>query len=187
MKKSLRRFSVPTPESLAQAALSYLARYAASEGALRRALQNRLRRAALTHSDFAHNAALQKTLHNAIETIIEKHRKSGVLNDAAYAIAKAESLRREGRSRRYIQQALGLKGVHAEIAKAALKAADQDNTDPAEAEIKAARAFARRRRLGVFRAGAADEDRQRKDLDALARAGFSFDIARKVLGAKVRD
>jgi regulatory protein len=187
MKKRLDRVPVPTPESLGYAALSYLGRYAASEGALRRALQNRLRRAALIHPAFARDAALQKILRDVIETIIGKYKKSGVLNDAAYAATKASNLRREGRSRRYIQQALGQKGVRSALTEDALKAVDEDNAGPVEAEIKAARVFARRRKLGIFRLGKADKTRRRKDLAALARAGFSFDTARKALAAALDD
>ena len=171
---------IPTPESLAKTAFSYLGRYAASEGSLRRVLQNRIRRASLSNPVLAKDVAAQKTLRNAIETIIEKHRKLGVLNDASYAAMKAGSLRREGRSRRFIQQKLALKGVGAKLAEVAL--AEIDSEAGPEAELKAARAFAKRRKLGPFRAGITDDDRRRKDLAVLARAGFSFGIAQKALG-----
>jgi regulatory protein len=183
MKKFSRNFVVPTPESLARAAFSYLGRYAASESSLRRALHNRLRRAALAHPAFAQDAEKQAALRDVIEKIIEKHRMSGVLNDAAYAETKVNSLRRAGRSRRFIEFTLSRKGVHADLTHNALTETDGDGGDPAEAEMKAARAFARRRKLGPFRAGTSDENRRRKDLATLARAGFSLDVAKKALSA----
>jgi regulatory protein len=186
MEKFTQFIPVPTPESLARVALSYLGRYAASEGALRRALHNRLRRAMMVHPAFAQDAERQALLRNVIETIIKKHRKSGVLNDAAYAETKVNSLRRAGRSRRYIEHALSRKGVRRDLTETAL-AKSNDDAEQEEAEISAARVFARRRRLGPFRANKNDDDRRRKDLASLARAGFSLDVARKVLGEIIED
>ena len=44
-------------------------------------------------------------------------------------------------------------------------------------------ALARRRRLGPFRLPEQRADRRTKDLAAMARAGFAFDVARKVIDA----
>ncbi len=85
MKKRSRQIFIPTTDSLARAAFRYLGRYAASEASLRRVLVNKIRRAALFHSEFSRDAAKQAELRNDIETIIEKHRKTGALNDTAYA------------------------------------------------------------------------------------------------------
>ena len=49
-------------------------------------------------------------------------------------------------------------------------------------ELKAAAAFARRRRLGPYRTKDREPNRLR-DLAALARAGFAYDLARKVIDA----
>jgi regulatory protein len=176
-----RHIRVPTPESLAKAALNYLGRYAASEASLRRILENRLRRAALHDQTFAANKDVQRHLQNSIENIIERYRKSGALNDAAYAEMKVHSLRRAGRSARAIHQKLGHAGVGKEMIESAL-AGPEDESDPEGAEIKAAVGLARRRRLGPFRPGRGNPTLYRKDLAALARAGFSFDVARQVLG-----
>ena len=51
-------------------------------------------------------------------------------------------------------------------------------------ELQAAIALARRRRLGVYRLAAARADYRDRDLAALARAGFSYDIARRVIEAE---
>ena len=179
--------AVPTAQSLHNVALFYLSRYAASEGGLRRVLQNRLRKAALLHPDFSRDAAKQAELRNAIETIVEKNRKSGILNDAAYASMKAESLRRGGRSRRYILQKLQQKGLAVETIGKALRDADGPEKDGSEAEMKAAYAFAKKRKFGIFRKVKADEARLHKELGSFARAGFSLDVARRVLGKKASE
>ena len=127
-----------------------------------------------------------KTLRAAIENIIAKHKKSGTLNDAAYAEMKTRSLRRAGRSSRAIQRRCVC--AHKGVAKDTIADALADSKDETreEAEMKAADALARRRRLGAYRQKPADKDQFRKDLATMARAGFSLDVARKSIGFGVR-
>lgn len=183
MPRSRRIIKKPTPERLANAALYYLSRYAASEGSLRRVLENRVRRAALADAAFAGDAQAQAALAAAIDKIVEGHKQSGVLNDAAYAEMKVGSLRRSGKSSRRIVQHLAHKGVKAELIAAALM--PEDSEDDAEQEVEAARTFAKKRGFGPFRKGGATQDvkLRAKEIAALARAGFSFDVAKEVLGA----
>jgi regulatory protein len=189
-----RVLKLPTPESLAGAALSYLARNAASEASLRRVLENRLRRAARLDPAFAADRAKREELRSAIDTIVEKHLRLGTLDDAAYAGSRVASLRRAGRSRRFIRLALGKKGVRGALTEDALAAHDEGR-DPHESDLAAARAFAKRRRLGPYRVSrgpslrknSGPEDRKniyRKDLAALARAGFPLETAREALDGK---
>lgn len=182
MKKRQRpALKIPTPASMAHVALHYLSRYAASEASLRRVLQNRIRRVARENSDFVSDLETQSHIRNAIETIIEAHKKTGALNDMAFAETKVNSLRRSGRSKRAIQQKLIQKGVSKETVAAAF--AERDDEDEMNTgELKAARYLAKRRHLGCFRQGETDKARYIKDVAILARAGFSLDTARKVLG-----
>ena len=176
-------YKIPTPQNLANAALHYLGRYAASEASLRQVLRNRLWRAAQQHPGFSDDRDRMTALQGAIEQLIEKYKKLGVLNDAALAEAKVKSLRREGRSCRAIIQKLGMKGISRSLVKSALEK-NADDVSPEEAEINAATILARRRKMGPFRKISADADVRRKDLAAMARAGFSLDIARRVLNAE---
>ena len=184
---------IPTLASLHDAALAYVARYAATEAALRRVLQNRIRKAAYAHPAFAADAAAIAALNTAIEALIDKHRRLGAVNDAAYAGMKAGSLRRAGRSRRFIQQKLAAKGVQADLALAAIEHKDAEQGDVGMggadgAELAAAVTYAKRKRLGVYRMAKppADPLLRRKlalrDLAALARNGFAFGIAQQALG-----
>jgi regulatory protein len=182
--KPRRSVRIPTPESLAQAALRYLARYAASEQSLRQALLNRLRRASLLNENFAANAETQMALRGVIENIIDRHRKAGILNDTAFAAMKTQSLRRSGRSRRAIQRSLSLKGVAAPLIDMAL--ADHED-ECADAEVNAATVLARRRKFGPFRRGEATPEQLRRELAAMARAGFPLDVARRVLQQSVTE
>jgi regulatory protein len=202
VKRSSRRtIALPTPEKLKNAALFYLSRYAASASSLRRVLRNRLRRAAMAHPDFAADRERQAELRDVIERIIATHEKTGAVNDAAYAEMKVAGLRRSGRSGRFIRQKLAERGIAAALAQSALSEHDGD-ADGEEAEIKAALACAKRRRLGPFRKKAKEagkgrtgdkENREedmknaRKDFATLARAGFSAAIIRKILKASADD
>ena len=184
MKKKTRQ--IPTAQSLAKSALHYLERYAASEASLRRVLMNRIRRAAMDNPTFASDAKSQEELRSAIEIILVRHKKTGILNDATFAEVKINSLRRQGRSTRAIQQKLAAKGVPRSIISSALEQ-HADGAPPEEIEFAAAQALARRRKLGPFRQKPADENSNHKDFAVLARAGFSSSIARRVLKAHSED
>jgi regulatory protein len=86
----------------------------------------------------------------------------------------ARRLARSGRSRRATLAHLAAKGVDAETAAAALPAGE-------EAELEAALAFCRRRRIGPFARAAEDAEARRKALGGLARAGFGHAVARQAL------
>jgi regulatory protein len=163
-----------TPRHLENAALWYLARYQATARALERVLLRRVERSARHHgTDAAEGRAF-------IADLIARYRRAGLLDDAAFARARAASLQARGVSQRRIRARLREKGAgEAEIdaALAALAGADPE----ANPDLAAARRTARRRRLGPFRGAAEREARREKDLAALARAGFSYDIARAVI------
>ncbi len=134
----------------------------------------------MDNPDFASDKEGLRQLYAGITQIVEKYKKAGILSDAAYAEMKVDSLRRRGLSRSAIEKKLGMKGVSHTLVSTALKENAAEAT-PEEAELKAARAFAKRKRLGPYRKGLPDQDQRRKDLAALSRAGFSYDIARRVM------
>ncbi len=114
-----------------------------------------------------------------VHALIRRFERSGILDDRRYAEGKALSLRRRGGSARSIRAALKAKGVAGEETDRALQAANEGAV-ATEADLAAARRLSRRRRLGPWRAR--DRARHRlKDLAALGRAGFSYDIARAVI------
>lgn len=174
-----RPVQIPTPESLYQAALFYLGRYAAPAAALRRVLDNKIRRAAVTHPDFAQDHERQSALRQAVENVVMRCAKSGLINDQDYAAMKVSTLRRAGRSRRAIAAKLQGKGLASDLVAATLDLHDDEGN---AADVKAATIYARKRRLGSFRPAATRKDHYRKDTAALARAGFSHDVIRQVLG-----
>jgi regulatory protein len=98
----------------------------------------------------------------------------GAVDDAAFAASRARRLQRSGRSRRATLAHLREKGVDAETAAAALPEGE-------EAELDAALAFCRRRRIGPFAADAPSPEARLKALGVLARAGFGRDVADRAL------
>jgi regulatory protein len=154
------------PDLLERWALHYLGRYASSAENLRRVLTRKARRR--SSEEAAAAAAL-------IDALITRYRKSGLLDDAAYAAARADSLHRRGESLRALRARLAAKGVSAADVANAVSGLQAAAPDP---DLAAACAFARRRRLGPFRLAAADYTRE---LGAFARAGFSRRIAEAVL------
>lgn len=167
----------PNPASLERAALHYLERFASSAENLRRVLSRKVERAARHHEDIDREAAA-----GWIDDLIARYRQSGLLDDKVYAEARTTSLHRRGASARKIRLSLAQKGVAAATVEAALE--ELGERVEGDAELQAAIALTRRRRLGVYRPAAARADYRDRDLAALARAGFSYDIARRVIEAE---
>ncbi len=167
---------IPTPASLHEAALSYLARYAATEAGLRSVLERRVDRwARATPDDRDSVAGRVESLKQEARQIAARLVASGLVNDAAFAQFRAAGLLRSGRSRRAVTARLAAKGVSGDLARAALP------EDP-DAELDAALVLARKRRIGPFRRGEApDLAGKRRELAMLARAGFPQPVAAKAL------
>lgn len=159
--------------SLENAALHYLKRYAATAAQLERVLVRRVDRSLRTHGGDRAEAL------GWVKALLDRLVRGGLVDDSAYAGMKAQSLRAAGRSARVIAQKLRMKGVAANLVQQKLAEATSGLS-----EEEAARIWARKKRLGPFRreAGTREEHRER-DLAALARAGFSFGVAKKVIDA----
>jgi regulatory protein len=114
-----------------------------------------------------------------ISELVERYQGSGVLDDARFARNLASHLNARGKSARAIRQKLAVRGVPEGVASELM--ATRREQEPG-AELEAARAYVRKRRLGPFRKPEEREAHRHKDLASLARQGFSFDIARQALG-----
>lgn len=176
-RKPLKRLQVRkiSAQSLHNIALHYLQRYASSQENLRRVLMRRVIRAAKEHdSDPADGERL-------VDALIQRFRSNGLLDDRRYAEGRAVSLRRRGTSQRLIAQGLRQKGIGEDDIAAALAQINTVRDDDADIEFVTACRLAQRRRLGPFRAAEKRPPYQQRDLATLARAGFAYDIARRVI------
>jgi regulatory protein len=114
-----------------------------------------------------------------VDDIVARFVRSGMVDDRVYAEGRAAALFRRGTAPRAIRAALGAKGVAAPTIEAVLGTLGNGGNP----ELVAATALARRRRLGPFRPAETRAGRRNKDLAALARAGFGYDVARRVIDA----
>jgi len=131
-------------KSVANAALFYLRRYAASRKRLTQVLWRKAKRVKGGSLDEARRV---------IPLVVERMVRAGYLDDERLATATAASLNRAGKSGRMIALKLRLKGLPPR------KISPED-------ELEAARTLVRKRKA---------------DLKKLARAGFSFDVAKRAL------
>jgi regulatory protein len=153
-----------TDASLHNAALRYLERFAASAEMVRRVLQRRVERAAragVTERDVGRGV---------VERVLARLAAAGLLDDGAFAVARVQTLQRQGASTRAIRARLAAQGLAGAAIDDALTTRRADMADPAgDPELQAALRLARRHRM--------------KDLGVMARAGFAGDVARRVIDA----
>ena len=153
----------PSEAALREAALSHLARYATTSAGLVRVLDRRIDRWARAAGPEREQIRDAKTI---ARTVVAKLAELGAVDDAAFALSRARSLTRTGRSRRAIAAHLAERGIAPETAAASLP------TD-AETELAAAVAFTLRRRIGPFRRAPVDQAGRMRELGMLPPAPAS--------------
>ena len=179
----MKRVARPiTAKYLQNAATFYLERYPSTAEGLRRVLNRRVARARMLE------APVMENVKQAIDVIVAKFVDAGVIDDKAFAQTKARSLHRRGTSNRVTRQKLKMAGVAGATLDEAIEGLDVElDVTPAQREQRAAAALARRRRLGPYRPAEARKDHRLRDLATRARAGFAYDVARKVVDAASPD
>jgi regulatory protein len=163
----------PVTESyLRNAALHYLQQRSASRAMVRQTLtrraKSRLQVRALEPETLAH-------IERAIDALVADK----LIDDATFARGRKATLAHKGLPSRRIALGLKLKGVDAETIEATLA----DGID----DLAQARRYAERRRLGSWSRKTDTPEQRRKDLAAMARAGFSYSMASKALAASDTD
>lgn len=170
--KKLRKLTAKRIENIA---LHYLGRYASTEAHLARILENRVGKHAYKGGDVPHETG------DWIRAVVQKAVRLELVDDRAYARGRLASLRLKGFGKRRIRADLRHKGVPPEIIDEAMTEEGADDED----EFGAALRFARRRRLGPYRLeGTRNIDPakiQQRALGALARAGFDYAVAKRIL------
>lgn len=162
-----------TPQRLKNIALYYLKRFDSSVDNLRQVLRRRV-------NDYAyHNPEWKKDeAYGWIEDLLADFERYGYLDDVRYAENKIKNYIASGKSARYIAGKLKQKGISNVSVEDFL---EEQNYDPFETALH----FARKKRIGPFRATDKREDFRQKDLGALVRAGFDYDTALQVLSYEV--
>ena len=158
-------------------AIDYLGRYASSRHKLGQILQRFASRKLSDYDADDIAAAIQQT--------IDQCSQLGYVDDQQFAVTLARSERRLGRSQSMIRQRLRQHSLSDGVIAHAIAEVDQNI---AHGDLQAAIRFAQRRRLGPFaKRQTAHHQRlnphqwRKRDLGAMARAGFSIVISQKVL------
>lgn len=173
-KPKKRRFPIRTEEALKNLALSYVARFPCTTDKLRKHLAKKMREA--LDAGEAQPGDGRKWIDGVIATLT----RVKLLDDKAYAEARALTLHRRGRATSIIVRDLARLGAPEAAILHAKSALNETAEDP---DFTAAARLARKKRLGPFAKTALTRELEQKQLATLARGGFSFDIARRVMRA----
>ena len=151
--------------TLMKYAINYLSKYSSSKANLKKILQNKIRK-------LSNDKREKYLLYNLIEEIILKLENNDIINDLNYSLSKMRNFIFQGKSEAYIKSYLFQKGVEKDII---LETLENFNINNPEWEIESAKTFARKKNLLKD-----SEDREKK-LSKMARAGFNYQISKKIL------
>jgi len=152
-------------DKLLKYAIYYLSKYSSSKKNLEFILKKKIRR-------LSEEKKIRFQLYNEIHFIIEKLEKLNLINDQVFVESKIQSLQHQVKSKNYIKQYLLQKGIDKQLIEDQISFFYENNKN---LEKENALKFAKKRNLLD-----SDQDYQKK-LSKMARAGFSYDIAKEVL------
>ena len=152
-------------KKLLKYAVDYLSKYDSSKNNLVNVLKRKILRLNVTNFE-------KKKLIDIIESIILKLEKNKFIDDDRYSSTKILSLSNSGKSTNFIFNYLIKKGVNKSQIQNNLNLMKQDNENW---ELESARIFTKKKLLDK------NESCYEKKLAKMARAGFSYDICKKIL------
>jgi regulatory protein len=152
-------------DKLLKYAIYYLSKYSSSKKNLEFILKKKIRR-------LSDEKKIRFHLYNEIQIIIEKLEKLNLINDQFFVESKIQSLQYQAKSKNYIKQYLLQKGIDKLLIEEQISLFYENNKN---LEKENALKFAKKRNLLDN-----DQDYQKK-LSKMARAGFSYDIAKDIL------
>ena len=162
---------------LQRSALTYLRRFTPTTARFRRVMLRKVDRAIAAGTVVDRDRVAEQ-----LEALILRLAEAGYLDDVRLIRARVEQLHQRGTSAHLIRARLAQQEAPAELVEAALVALREDGRD---VELEAAVAYARRRRLGPW--SRQPGERREKELGSMARAGFGYGVASRVLDADTAD
>jgi regulatory protein len=151
-------------KALNELALAYVGRFATTRSKLRSYLARKLR-----------ERGWAGDCEPDLEALANRFAAEGFIDDAAYALSKAQALTGRGYGKRRVLQKLHSAGVEEQDRDGAFEHAERE-------AVAAALRFAERRRIGPFAAQPeSDPKRREKAIAAMIRAGHSFALARNIV------
>ena len=124
----------------------------------------------------------KKDLSDVIDKVLINLEKNKLINDEMYSDSKARMFLRRGYSINKINQSLKKKGIQDEFVKKSINKIKESTIEP---DFVSALKLCKRRRIGATRPNANREIFYKKDMGILARAGFSFEMSKRVLDLEV--
>ena len=152
-------------DKLLKYAIYYLSKYSSSKKNLEFILKKKIRR-------LSDEKKIRFQLYNEIQIIIKKLENLNLINDQVFVESKIQSLQYQAKSKNYIKQYLLQKGIDKQLIEEQISLFYENNIN---LEKENALKFAKKRNLLDN-----DQDYQKK-LSKMARAGFSYDIAKEIL------
>ena len=153
-------------KKLLKYAVDYLSKYDSSKKNLLDILKRKIFRLKITGIE-------KNKLITILDNIIIKLEKNNFVNDSRYCFSKISSLSSHGKSKRFIFDYLIKKGVNKfEIEKNFTEFRLTNN----DWELNSARLFAKKKKLFD------SSSTYQKKLAKMARAGFNYEICKKILG-----
>lgn len=168
-----------TETYLHNAGLYYLQRFATSSHQFRQVMLRKIRKSSRHHIDQNHDLCM-----SMLDALVLKFQSAGLLNDEAYTRGVITSLRRQGKSKQAIIAKLKAKGLSGALILDELDGHDSSNSET-DSEFRAAIVFARKKKIGPFKID--EKISTEKALSVMARAGFSYDTARRVLNMEIEN
>ena len=165
---------------LRDAGLKYLGRFSASETHFRQVMKRKLKKAESLASD---DLSVHATW---IDEAVAYAYQFGGLNDARLASQLLKSYTRRGLAQQMIRQKLRQKGISSDEIDAAFQERSAINS-PELDQLYAAAKAAQKRRIGPWGPSRIDYPAKQKQLGVLARRGFSYSIAQRVLEASIEE
>ena len=146
-------------------AINYLSKYSSSKANLVIILKKKVGRLKIEKKD-------KYILYNSIENIIKDLEKNNFINDYNYTLSKIALFFHQGKSRMYIKSYFQEKRIDKDIIDKTFEKFEEENSNW---EIESAKIFAKKKRLSKY------IDDKEKSLAKLARAGFNYEISKKIL------
>lgn len=173
-----REFKPPKKISekyLYNSGLAYLQRYPASSMHFKSVMSRKIKKSCRFHEEQDYDQCVA-----LLTPVIAKFLELGLLDDSAYLKGMVISLRRKGLGANNIKMRLQQKGYKGEEVLEALKDYDKEEFDTdQEGDFHAGLIYARKKRLGPY--DVLGRKTPEKALAAMARAGYSYGIAKKIL------
>ena len=156
-----------TEQRLYNITLFYLERFDASSLKIKQMLERRI------YKEKQKGAFIPNDTDKIIQSVIQRMQSLGYINDERYTQNQVRNLAQAGKSKKQILNKLKQSGISDKLILETLTAFEEDNES---SDLTRAEKWLKKHKKGQFRTKNTSEF-YKKDLAALARAGFSYETA----------